>query len=165
MFHDINFSLSSVGALLLFYIAEQKDGTSQRIDRANAARAGRVCARWWAFHAAAAPKTPNLLELVYLQRGSSPHTQEHTRRHPRTTHAQPCPLHAKRPALRKRHPGKANHRPHETAHQTRSPLAHAESFARKNNTAPTNEGIRRGSVESFGAQCTQKIGKVRTQSR
>lgn len=65
MFHDINFSLSSVGALLLFYIAEQKDGTSQRIDRANAARGGMVCARWWAFHAAAAPKTPNLLELIY----------------------------------------------------------------------------------------------------
>lgn len=79
MFHDINFSLSSVGALLLFYIAEQMGGTSQRIDRANA--------------------------------------------------------------------------------------AHAESLARKNNTAPTNEGIRRGGVESFGAQCTQKIGKVRTQSR
>jgi len=87
MFHDINFSLSSAGVLLLFYIA------------------------------------------------------------------------------RKRHAGKANHRPHETAHHTRSPLAHAESFARKNNTAPTNEEIRRGGVESFGAQCTQKIGKVRTQSR
>mgnify|MGYP000867083875 FL=1 len=65
MFHDINFSLSSVGALLLFYIAEQMGGTSQRIDRANAARGGMVCARWWAFHAAAAPKTPHLLELMY----------------------------------------------------------------------------------------------------
>lgn len=64
MFHDINFSLSSVGALLLFYIEEQKGGTSQRIDRANAARGGMVCARWWAFHAAAAPKTPHLLELM-----------------------------------------------------------------------------------------------------
>ena len=79
MFHDINFSLSSAGVLLLFYIAEHKGGTAQRMDRANAAR--------------------------------------------------------------------------------------AERLARKNNTAPTNEGIRRGGVESFGAQCTQKIGKVRTQSR
>ena len=40
-------------------------GTSQRIYRANAARAGWVCARWWPFHAAAAPKMPKLLELMY----------------------------------------------------------------------------------------------------
>lgn len=86
MFHDINFSLKSVGALLLFYVA------------------------------------------------------------------------------RKRHAGKANNRPHETAHHTRSPLAHAESLARKNNTAPTNMGIHRGGVEFFSACCTGKIGKVRTQS-
>ena len=132
-------------------------GTSRRIYRANAARGGMVCARWWAFHAAAAPKTPNLLELMY-------HKGVLSRRHPRAKRAQPLPLHAKRHALRKRHAGKANHRPHETAHQTRSPLAHAESFARKNNTAPTNEGIRQGSVESFGAQCAQKSGKAHAQS-
>ena len=53
-----------MGALLLFYIEEQEGGTSQRIDRANAARAGVVGVRWWAFHAAAAPKTPHLLELM-----------------------------------------------------------------------------------------------------
>lgn len=164
MFHDINFSLSSVGALLLFYIEEQKGGTSQRIDRANAARGGMVCARWWAFHATAAPKTPNLLELVYLQRGPlrTPRgiladTQEQ-RAHSRALSTP----NALRSANDTRERLTTDHT---RRHTTRSPLAHAERLAHKNNTAPTKEGIRRGGVESFGAQCTQKIGKVRTQSR
>lgn len=123
---------------------------------------------WWAhdgghFTLPLRRRCPTFSNL-FITKGASPHTQEHTRRHPKAKRAQPLPLHAKWHALRKRHAGKANHRPHETAHQTRSPLAHAESFARKNNTAPTNEGIRRGSVESFGAQCAQKSGKAHAQS-
>ena len=164
MFHDINFSLSSVGALLLFYIEEQEGGTSQRIDRANAARGGMVGVRWWAFHAAAAPKTPHLLELMYHKgeplrtpRSILTNTQE------QSAHSRSLPTsNALRSANDTRERLTTDHT---RRHTTRSPLAHAESFAHKNNTAPTNEGIRRGGVESFGAQCTQKIGKVRTQSR
>ena len=139
-------------------------GTSQRIYRANAARAGRVCARWWIFHATAAPKTPNLLELVYLQRGPlrTPRsiladTQEH-RAHSRALSTPNALLSANDTRERLT-------TDHTRRHTIRSPLAHAERLAHKNNIAPTNEGIRRGGVESFGAQCSQKIGKVRTQSR
>ena len=164
MFHDINFSLSSVGALLLFYIEEQEGGTSQRIDRANAARGGMVGARSWAFHAVARRRGPPFSNSCAPKGATSPNIQEHTRRYNenKARTAAPSPPNG---MLSVSDTQERLTTDHTRRHTTRSPLAHAESFAHKNNTAPTNEGIRRGGVESFGAQCTQKIGKVRTQSR
>lgn len=164
MFHDINFSLSSVGALLLFYIEEQKGGTSQRIDRANAARGGMVCARWWAFHAAAAPKTPHLLELMY-HKGEPLRTPRSILADTQEQSAHSRSLSTPNGMRSANDTRERLTTDHTRRHTTRSPLAHAERLAHKNNIAPTKEGIRRGGVGSFGAQCSQKIGKVRTQSR
>lgn len=107
---------------------------------------------------------PNLLELMY-HKGVPPRTPrsiltdtQEQRAHSRAL-STPNALHSANDTRERLTTD------HTRRHTTRSPLAHAESFAHKNNTAPTKEGIRRGGVESFGAQCSQKIGKVRTQSR